>query len=696
MIRWIPYTFVRTVLFFITGIVLGLKNPGLISENISFCLLAGMTALYFLIVFTGRKRRHSLNPGWVALSAIMLMGYIHVIRQTESRHPDHLLNSRLAVSHYQAIVTRFAEEKARSWKLEARVLRVHANGWREKEGKLVLYLSKDDFHHPFEYGDVLLIKGKPDVPEGPANPGEFDYRAFLALKNIYHRDFLREGEVLKTGHAPPNRFMAFAFRGRQWAESTLKRFIKGSREQAIASALVLGVTDGLDNQLLGAYAATGSMHILAVSGLHVSILYLLLVWILRPLDRLPWGRWFVALAALCTLWLYAFVTGLSPSVLRAVTMFSFFALARPWARSTNIYNTLAVSAFCLLLFDPFLICSVGFQLSYLAVLGIVCLYPRILALWEPQHLFTTRIWKMSAVSIAAQITTFPLGLLYFHQFPNYFLLSNLLVVPLSSVVLVSGLMVLGASFFSALAAVLGYGLQLAIRLLNAIVFTLEGLPFSVTENIYISPLQCVIMVFFIMALLALTHYRKYQYALLAFALVVAFTTLQWLHFFREIDTRKFTVYSVPGHSVIDLIDRGQAFFLADSMSAQASEKIRYHIAPNRLMAGVRRIDARPAVFRSLNGGTLIGWHGKKILLVTGRSFDVPAGLRVDWMIISHNALEDVRRIAEGIKCEKVVLDSSNSFFFASRFLQAAKLYKLDVHSVLHQGAFISQIENRDK
>src|SRR5690606_34922050 len=125
-------------------------------------------------------------------------------------------------------------------------------------------------------------------------------------------------------------------------------------------------------------------------------------------------------------------------------------------RSTNVYNTLAVSAFCLLLFDPFLIRSVGFQLSYLAVLGIVYLYPRILILWEPQHAFTAEIWKIASVSIAAQLATFPLGLLYFHQFPNYFLLSNLLVVPLSSVVLICGLCVLLLSFSTALASAAGF------------------------------------------------------------------------------------------------------------------------------------------------------------------------------------------------------------------------------------------------
>ena len=695
MIRWIPYTFVRTVLFFIGGILLGVNIPDLIPEKTSFLLAGIMTSLYFLIVFAGRHFRHTLNPGWIALFLVMLLGYIHVVLQTESRDPGHLIHNRDKVSHYKAIITRFAEEKERSWKMEARILEIYTDTWVVNTGKVVLYFSKEGFPRPFQYGDVLLVKGQPQRPEASANPGEFDYREFLASKNIYHQHFLRGGEVAKTGNAPPSRFKAFAFRGRAWAETVLQEFVRGHHEQAVASALVLGVTDGLDNELRNAYAATGAMHILAVSGLHVSILYLILLWIMKPFNRFPGGRWVVAFAALLMLWLYASVTGLSPSVLRAVTMFSFLALARPWARSTNIYNTLAVSAFCLLLVDPSLVRSVGFQLSYFAVLGIVYLYPRILVLWEPNHSLTAKIWKITTVSVAAQIATFALGLLYFHQFPNYFLLSNLLVVPLASVVLVLGLLVLGASLVPPLATAIGFCLELTLRFLNNVVFTLEGFPFSLTKNVYISVWQCGLIIVFIMVVLALIRYRKFSYMIAAFLTVAAFSCLQWLHFSREVNVQKIAVYKVPGHSVIDFMDRGQTFFLTDSILSRDLQKIRYHITPNRLIAGVDKISTGMPVMLSLHGCRLLAWNGRTILQVTDRDFRLPGALTVDWVVIANNALPDIRKISDGIIFKKVILDSSNSYFFATRFLEGAKLYKLNVHSVLHEGAFIEEIENQD-
>lgn len=695
MFRWIPYTFVRTVLFFIGGILLGLYVPDLIDEWLAVLLIILLAAGYFLIVFLGSRIRHFLNPGLVALPAVFLLGYLHLIWQTESRDPSHLLYVDQPVSYYQAVITRFPEEKARSWKMEARVQAIHTGTWESRGGKVVLYLSKDDFPGPFQYGDVLLIKGRPQELQPPANPDEFDYRQFLSFKNIYHQHFLRGDDVIRLGYDPPGKLVALAIRGRQWAEATLKQFVDGDREQAIAAALVLGVTDGLDNELLNAYAATGSMHVLAVSGLHVSIIYFIILWIFRPLNRLPGGRWFVAIISLLILWVYAFVTALSPSVLRAVAMFSFFAVAKPWARSTNSYNTLAVSAFFLLLFDPFMIRSVGFQLSYLAVLGIVYLYPRFLSLWEPAKWLSLEIWKIICVSLAAQTATFSLGLLYFHQFPNYFLLSNLLVVPVSFAILVLGLLVLGVSFAPVVAAGVGYCLEMIIRFVNHIVFAIESLPFSLIENVYISPLQCGLLMGLILAFIALAEFRKFKYMMVASVIVLMYATVQWWHFSRDVNIQKLTIYKIQGHTAMDFIDRGQAFFLTDSVLREDLQTIRFHVGPNRLRAGIRKVRTTIPSERSFKGCKLISWHGRTLLHISDRDFKVPESMVIDWLVIGNNAVYNLDKITGNMTFKKLILDSSNTFYFASHFLEEAKLYKLDVHSVLHQGAFALTVENQD-
>ena len=695
MIRWIPYTFVRTVFFFICGILVAFYFPDLLSETSVVLVIVALACLYFFAVRFRSPGRSYLNPGWIALPFIFFLGYLRLLSHTESNHDAHLLQASGPIDHYRAVITGFPEERARTWRVRARVTQIRTDSiWENRPGNVLLYLRKDAFQKPFIYGDVLLIKGPPRQPEGPGNPDEFDYKAHLALKNIYHQHFLTGGDVLKTGHAPQSRLLALAFKTRQWADEVLAEYIDGDRERGIASALVLGVTDGLDNELLDAYAASGSMHVLAVSGLHVSIIYFILLRIFSPLNKLRGGRWWVALISLSILWLYAFVTGLTPSVLRAVTMFSFLAVARPWSRSTNIYNTLAVSAFLLLLFDPFLLFSVGFQLSYMAVLGIVYLYRRILQLWEPDHTIIVEVWKLSAVAVAAQLATFPLGLFYFHQFPNYFLLSNLLVVPLSFLVLILGLSVLAVSFIPAVAMAIAFCLEWVIRLVNFLVFVIEHLPFSMIGNVYISAWQCFLLLLAIVFVLALLHYRKFAFLSCACLSFAAFGLLQWIHFNDDVNVKKLAVYKVPGHSLIDLIDRGRSFFLADSLFTD-QQKIRYHITPHRVRCGVEHIEEDIPLAYSFKGGRLIVWQGKMILQVMERDFALPGPLHVDWIIVGNNALADPAKIMRGVTCRRLVLDSSNSYFFASDFLEEAKLYKLEVHSVLHQGAFIQTIENED-
>lgn len=699
MIRWIPYTFIRIAIFFISGILLGIYYPMAIGQNIATILLITLLVAYLIAYVVFRFLNKPLfNLGCIGLPAVFLAGYVHLLIQTDSRNPDHLIKITEPVQYYRAIVTKYAEEKERSWKTEAKVTEVFTDTWQHSSGKVVLYLSKDAFEAPFQYGDVLLIKGHPVPVEPPSNPGEFDYKRFLTFRNIYHQHFLKGEDVKTLGNDPPSEIMSLAIRARVWADRTLKQFVQGEREQAIATALVLGVTDGLDNELLNAYAATGAMHVLAVSGLHISIIYMILLWLLKPLQKVRAGPWILAVLSLVVLWAYAFVTGLSPSVLRAVTMFSFIAVARPARQSTNIYNTLAASAFCLLLFDPYLIMSVGFQLSYLAVLGIVYLTPRFYSVWEAQSYLADQVWKITCVSIAAQVATFSLGLLYFHQFPNYFLLSNLLVIPGSFMILVLGIVVLATSFISSLASVLGFLLTWTIKALNYVVFTVEAFPFSLVENIYITVFQCWLLMALIVAFVLLQEYKHFNYTIAAFVIAVLFTGFQWQHFSEKINIRKITIYNVNGHSAIDLIDCGQTYFLTDSVLLHDRERLRFHVRPNRLESGVGVIHTdEPLPFvKEFQGGKVIAWKDRVIVHVLEKDFLLPEKIRPDWIVIGNNAVYDIS-VINGLatQAKKIILDSSNSYFYTERILNESSALNLDIYSVRHRGAFDVMIPEAD-
>jgi competence protein ComEC len=482
--------------------------------------------------------------------------------------------------------------------------------------------------------------------------------------------------------------MAYAFTCRSWAENELRKYVTGAREQSVIIALVLGVTDGLDNELLNAYAATGAMHVLAVSGLHVGIIYWLLLLVLRPMNRSVAGKWMLAFISIFVLWSYAFITGLSPSVLRAVTMFSFVALSRPVSYKTNIYNTLAASAFMILWYQPYLIMSVGFQLSYLAVLGIVYLYPGIYRFWEPDSFLARKVWEMTSMSVAAQIATFSLGLLYFHQFPNYFILSNLLVIPGSTLVLIIGLVLLAFSFVPTFASLIGYAITILIKGMNWVVFSVEALPFSLFDNIYINTVQCWLLFLIVTCIILLINYKALYYLKAATAFVVVFVAVQWFHFTTDVDQKRITMYQVKGHRAIDLIDGGHAYFLMDSSSLADEASIRFHIRPNRLLCGVTSIDnaEEAGLTRKFRGGSIISWQGKKMLLIEQKNFELPLTLSIDFVVIGNNAVRDLN-FMKNIRADKLILDGSNSFYLVNNLMKQASKQHIDVHSILHQGAF---------
>jgi competence protein ComEC len=391
------------------------------------------------------------------------------------------------------------------------------------------------------------------------------------------------------------------------------------------------------------------------------------------------------------LWGYSFVTGLSPSVLRAVTMFSMVALARPFRHTTNIFNILAASAFCLLLADPYQIMSVGFQLSYLAVLGIVYLQRPIYQWWEAPMWVLDKVWQITTVSIAAQVSTFSLGLLYFHQFPVYFLFSNLLVIPLSFVVLAAGLVLLAVSAFTPLALWVGALLNFVIHLMNASVEVVESLPFSLLEDVYITTSQSWMIMGIIICFIEMWINRDYRYLAGVLLLAIVLSATQWLHFRDMVEGRRLTVYNVNGHSAIDFMDTGKAYYIIDSSLVNNADRMRFHIRPNRLLhgIGVKENFEHQSAVKNFDGFRLVKWCDRTLLLVHGRGVRLPV-MKVDYVIIASNSIS-LQELAENVVFEKVILDSSNSISFTNRLLEDALNKPIFVHSVRHKGAYTATL-----
>ena len=340
--------------------------------------------------------------------------------------------------------------------------------------------------------------------------------------------------------------------------------------------------------------------------------------------------------------------------------------------------------------------SVGFQLSYLAVVGIVYLQRPLYLLWEPTSLFWDRVWQVTCVSLAAQLATFSLSLFYFHQFPVYFLFSNLLVIPLSSVVLVVGVLLLVVSPLAWLAGVVGLLLQFTISLLNGIVFFVEGLPFSVINGVHITAVQCALLFGIVVMVIRLFESRKFHYVAAAFALLMVFTWIQWRNLLAEKNLDQLIVYRVPGHGALEWIKSRQSYFFSDSALTGDEDQFRFHIRPNRLLSGVddnrsHGPDAHfhcPDMVKSFSGFRFFLLGKATVLWIDQRQHDLPQNGVADYLIIGNDAVRSLEPLQSKIRFRKLILDSSNSPRYAERIMKEAELKNIPVHSVVSQGAFV--------
>ncbi|WP_421806404.1 ComEC/Rec2 family competence protein [Flagellimonas sp.] len=352
-------------------------------------------------------------------------------------------------------------------------------------GKLLLSLTPDSLLHPLEIDDELLLYASLENIRPPLNPYQFDYRSYLQKQGIQHQIRTNYPSILKT-EKNSNTLFGHASRFREHIISKLKKQAFGADEMAVIQALLLGKRDDISEDTYNNYKNAGAIHILAVSGLHVGIILFILEFLLVPLERLPKGKTLKLVLVVLLLWAYAFVAGLSPSIVRAVTMFSFVAYALYLNRPTSSFNIIALSMLFILLIKPLFLFQVGFQMSYAAVFAIVWIYPKLQRFWFPENLIVRKTWQLLSVSIAAQLGVLPISLFYFHQFPSLFFISNLLIIPFLGLILGFGILVIALALLNALPQFLVNAFNWVIHIMNAIVgwvaqqegFIIKDIPFD--------------------------------------------------------------------------------------------------------------------------------------------------------------------------------------------------------------------------
>jgi competence protein ComEC len=590
----------------------------------------------------------------------------------------------------QAVIVTLQEdpiEKPRSYKALARISHVLSDSNRVTPcaGTIILYLDKQAADS-LVYGTPLLLRKWPERIRNSGNPGSFDYAQYCLFNNITHQSYLTRADFAVLPTPPENpaaRFTRWLLQLRNAVLALLENYIPGEKESGVAQALLIGYRDHLDKDLVKSYSDTGVIHVIAISGLHLGMIYALLLFLLQPLQKVKKLRWLKPLLILSLLWLFSLLAGASPSVLRAAVMFTVIVAGSALQQKPNTINSLAASAFLLLCYNPFYLWDAGFQLSYAAVLSIVLFQKHIYHWYRFTNKAMDALWKLNAVTLSAQVLTLPLLLYHFHQFPNLFLVTNIVAIPLSGLILFGELLLCCTAFVPVLAHGLGKLVGYGIQWMNRTIENTSSFSFAVTRDITISTLQAICLYGCIIGLSAWLLRRSKPWFFMALGSLVLFTAAGTWENYQHVSHPRLVIYKTPKHSALDFMSANHHYFVGDTLLQYKSSSSGAALHESRRIFNTR---ATKSLHNLQQAGGLFFFQNKRVFLLQPGIKETPA--RVDLLIVSQNPKGSAAAWLQAIATPQVVLDAGNNFTTRKQWKQACTQAGILFYDVNENGAYI--------
>jgi competence protein ComEC len=534
-------------------------------------------------------------------------------------------NPKWTGHHYQPndlIIATLREplvEKPKSFKADAQVESLIRNdNVFGIKGGLLIYFKKDSSLRDIGYGTRILIKRSLQSIKSSGNPGGFDFKRYSLFRGSTHQVYLQPGDFIILPEKKGKAFHLFLTATREKILTILRNYIKDDKATGLAEALLIGYKDDLDKTLVQSYTNTGVVHIIAISGLHLGLIYALLVLLFKPLRRNKKWKWLSPFFIISGLWLFSFLAGAQPSVLRSALMFTCIVAGDSLARRSTVLNSMAVSAFILLCINPYWLWDAGFQLSYAAVLSIILFMRPIYNWFYLENKLLDLTWKLNAVTIAAQVLTLPFGIYHFHQFPNYFLLTNIIAVPVSSIIVLGLILLCSIQWFPFIAALTARLITWLIYIMNSWINRINHLPFAVWGGLQVNGAQALLLLMFLLAFFyAFMDKNKWAFKIAAFSLLIFFITRSY-DFTRVIRQHKLVIYNIPGHSAMDYFNGRYAFFTGDPELEAEDLTRNLYLKPCRVMFRTRNVEKRAMIngYTCFNPGSLLPGY---VLVLSGKA-----------------------------------------------------------------------------
>jgi competence protein ComEC len=696
--NWHEYPILKLLVPLILGILFYYLFPNLAPHwpiEIAGLFVLGFLAWPKKYLFPYKHRHIS---GLLIYLVFFLLGIALMQYHFTFIQEDHISKNKADFKCLKVRIIEVPEQKPNSVKL---VTKAQLSGDNKKaaplSGKIILYLQKDSNALALNYGDLLILKNSLKAVNTPANPDEFDYRTYLLRKGISFQGYLKSGDWHLAKRASLLSIQLWALKIRHLLLNQLQKHGLKDAEFSVAAAMILGVRNHLSPELRQAFSGAGAMHILCVSGLHVGIIFLLLNSLLSFLSKTEKGPKIKAGIIIGSIWLYALITGLSPSVVRAAMMFTFISIGQNIGRHVNIYNSLAASAFVLLAVNPYLLFDVGFQLSYAAVIAIVALQKPLQDLWSPENTLLFKIWQLITVSLAAQIGTAPLALYYFHSFPNYFLLTNIIVIPAAFIIFITGVFTLIFSWASPLADFLGWGLSKLILGLNWIISSIEQLPFAVSSNIYLSPAGLVALLLMIVFISIMLIRKKPKLLYVNLSLAILFVAAD---IYSRQTPPELIVYHGGKNDYIAFMSNGRERAISNADVIQFPKIMDYQSLNHRI-----RNHIRERRFFKLNGNSpfvrdnffishnLSAFYNLRIAVIAPGSEpeNTDGRIDIDYLILCQNPKTGIRELQKHYRFKTLIISASNAPWSRKKWIDELNSSNRNYYDINNEGAFVAKL-----
>ncbi len=704
MICWFKYPFIRLLIPFATGIWLAFfKGNVCVSEKFVVYLLIILLVLLTSLILTSvliKNYRYRYVFSVLLNIFLLLTGFSYVRIHDYKLKVNDLSNIEITPKYYVARLCECSSVKDNSVKVMMELIEIEDESSikHEFKSKIIAYFEKDESSMSLKYGDCIIFLANPEEVKKPPNPEQFDYKDYLYKKGVTHQVYLKSDKWLSLNYNKSNMIYELSYSLRDFLLLTMQRLGVKDEEYAVAAAILLGYDDSLPMDLRQKYVAAGAMHILCVSGLHVGVIFMVFSYLLFFLnDRKKTQRLLKHLLLLLLVWLYALLAGLAPSILRATIMLSFVVIGNVVNRKGVLLNSLAASALILLCINPANLFDIGFMLSYVAVIGIVVLQKPISKLVYSRYKIVNKIWEITSVTIAAQIATVPFTIYYFHQFPTYFWLSNLFMTPISSVVIIGGMMMLLVFFIPYINTMVAFFVSKMIYVMNLGVEWIEGLPFSIIKGLYIDTSQFVILLLILLSLLLFVELKEKRLFFCMMILSSLFLFVNLNNVLKQKNQKEMVIYSINNATAIDFLCGREHFLLSDSAFFNDKSSFSYNIENFLVKKGVffngktirfcdnfddNFVKKRKSVV--IFGEKALGMSDGSDLISDTLSYKIP----LDFMFVYGKKRQSLSLLLNVYNFDYLIIDRTVPAYLSSRLIEESEKLGIKYHSIREKGAFV--------